>query len=74
MRVTYDPEADAAYLYLTTEVLDQGRDSVPCDPPDGIQAFVVMDWKDGRIVGLEVLDASKRLPLDLLAEATKPGS
>lgn len=43
-------------------------DSVPCDPPEDVQyAFVVMDWKEGRIVGLEVLDASRLLPPDLLA-------
>jgi len=73
MRVTYDPQADAAYLYFTDESLIPGRDSVPCDAPEGIQAFVVMDWKDGKIVGLEVLDASKLLHPDLLAEAGQPG-
>ena len=63
MRVTYDPEADAAYIYLTDEQLPPGRDSVSCDPPENVQyAFVVMDWREGRIVGLEVLFASKLLP------------
>ena len=57
MRVTYDPEADAAYIFLTGEDLLPGRNSVPCDPPEGERAFVVLDWKDGKIVGLEVLDA-----------------
>jgi len=69
MRVTYDAEADAAYIYLTDVPLMPGRDSFPCDPPEGMLAFVVMDWKDGKIVGLEVLDASKLLHPDLLAEA-----
>ena len=73
MRVTYDPEADAAYVYLTGEDLMPGRNSVPCDPPEGEHAFVVLDWKDGKIVGLEVLDASARLHADLLAEAVRPG-
>jgi uncharacterized protein YuzE len=74
MRVTYDPEADAAYIYLTDEPLVPGRDSVPCDPPENIQhAWVVMDWKDGKIAGLEVLDASKFLHQDLLAQAERPG-
>ncbi len=72
MRVTYDVETDAAYVYLTDEALPPGRDSVPCDPPEGVQhAWVVMDWKDGRIVGLEVLDASKLLAHDLLDNADK---
>jgi uncharacterized protein YuzE len=58
VRVTYDHKADAAYIYLTDEPLTPGRDSVPIDPPEGIHAMVALDWKDGRIVGLEVLDAA----------------
>ena len=73
MKITYDPEADEAYIYLTDEALIPGRDSVPVDPPEGMQAFVVMDWKDGKIVGLEVLDATALLHPDLLAAATRPG-
>jgi uncharacterized protein YuzE len=72
MRVTYDPEADAAYVYLTDDELEPGRASVPCDLPDGSAGIVVMDWKDGTIVGLEVLDASKLLRADLLAQARPP--
>jgi uncharacterized protein YuzE len=70
MRITYDREADAAYIYLTEAPLLPGRDSIPCDKPDEVQnAWVVMDWREGKIVGLEVLDASKLLHADLLAEA-----
>jgi uncharacterized protein YuzE len=72
MRITYDPEADAAYIYLTDEALMAGRDSIPVDPPEGMQTFVVMDWKDGKIVGLEVLDATALLHPDLLAAAVRP--
>lgn len=72
MRIEYDPEADAAYLYLTETPLMPGLDSVPVDPPDSVSAMVVLDWKAGRIVGVEVLDASKILHEDLLAEAQRP--
>jgi uncharacterized protein YuzE len=71
MRVTYDSQADAAYIFLTDEPLMQGRDSVPCDPPPGVEAMIVLDWKDGRIVGLEVIGASMRLHSDLLAQAPR---
>ena len=71
MRITYDSQADAAYVYLTDTVLLPGRDSVPVDPPDGVQAMVVVDWKEGRIVGLEILDASAVLHQDLLAAAER---
>jgi hypothetical protein len=46
---------------------------VPVDPPDGMHAFVVLDWKEGKIAGLEVLDASALLHPDLLAKAVSPG-
>ncbi len=71
--MTYDSQADAAYVYLTDKPLMPGRDSVPVDPPDGMQAMVVLDWKDGKVVGLEILDASKLLHDDLLAEAERFG-
>jgi uncharacterized protein YuzE len=69
VRVSYDPEADAAYISLTDEPLMPGRDSIPCDTLDGVNAMVIVDWKDGRITGIEVLDASHRLHPDLLASA-----
>jgi uncharacterized protein YuzE len=74
VKITYDRQADAAYIYLTGEPLMPGRNSIPCDPPDGMRAFVVMDWKDGKIVGLEVLDAASLLHADLPAQAQRPGS
>jgi len=36
-----------------------------------MRAFVVMDRKDGKIVGLEVLDASSLLHAGLLAQANE---
>jgi uncharacterized protein YuzE len=75
VRITYDPIADAAYIYLTGEPVTPGRDSVVCDLPDGSgDLTVIMDWKDGKIVGLEVLTASSVLHADLLAQARPPGA
>jgi uncharacterized protein YuzE len=73
MRITYDSEVDAAYIYLTDEQFPPGRDSVSVDPPHGIQAGIVLDWKGGKMVLLEVLDASSLLHSDLLAQAILPG-
>jgi len=36
--------------------------------PPGADGFVALDWKDGRLVGIEILDASTRLHLDLLEQ------
>jgi uncharacterized protein YuzE len=69
MRISYDREVDAAYIYLTEEPLMPGRDSIPCETPSGVDAMVVLDWRDGRIVGLEVIGASLHLHSDLLAQA-----
>ena len=69
MRITYDPAADAAYIYLTGERLTRGRASIPAEPPEGVRAFVVLDWKDDRLVGIEILDADERLRPDLLEQA-----
>ena len=69
MRVTCHPAADAAYVYLTGERLTRGRTSIPATPPDGVQAFIVLDWKEDRLVGIGILDASSRLHPDLLEEA-----
>ena len=74
MRITYDPEDDAAYIYLTGEPLAPGRDSISCDLPNGMRGWVVLDWKDGKIAGLEVLEASSLLHADLLAQAQPPDS
>ena len=73
LRATYDSTADAAYIHLTGRGLGPGRDSVPLGTPDGTQAMVVMDWKDGRIVGLEILDGRSLLHGDLIASAEQLG-
>jgi uncharacterized protein YuzE len=52
MRVRVDQEADAVYVNLTDRVI---KDSA--EVADGI----VVDYDDeGRIVGVEILDASRR--------------
>ncbi len=59
MKITYDPEADALYIEL--------RDARPADSVD-IEEGVTVDLDSaGHIIGLEVLDASKRLTPEELA-------
>lgn len=61
IRLTFDPATDAAYLrFSTSAVLDSE------EVADG----VVIDYDaDGRMVGIEVLEARKHLPADALAAA-----
>ena len=60
MKITYDSEVDAAYIYLTTEIIESVTRQVDED--------INLDF-DGanRLVGIEVLGASERLDLEYLA-------
>jgi len=75
VRVEYIPKVDAAYIYLTGEPLTPGRDTVVCDlPVRSGDLTVVVDCKDGKIVGLEVPAASSVLPAQLLAQPQPPSA
>ena len=53
MKVTYDPEVDVLRILF--------RDA-PIDESDEGKPGIILDYdKDGNIVGLEVLNASKRV-------------
>ena len=68
MRVTYDRQANAVYFDLTDEALTPAAPP-PAPTPPGVQAFIALDWKDDRLVGIEVLDADVILPADFLEQA-----
>jgi uncharacterized protein YuzE len=73
VRITYDPAADAVYIHLTGAPLTPGRTTLQAPIPPGIEGFIALDWKDGRLVGIEILDASTRLHPDLLDQAEIDG-
>ena len=53
MKVTYDPEVDVLRIIFS---------NAPVEESDEDKPGVILDYdKDGNIVGLEVLDASKRI-------------
>lgn len=65
MKVTYDSEADAAYIYLT-DYIDPGgvARTLPCE------FDINLDFdSENRFLGVEVLHASKRLSQRLLKVA-----
>ncbi len=53
MRITYDPEVDALYILF--------RQGLAADSRDVVEGVTVDLDAEGRIIGLEVLDASDRL-------------
>ena len=53
MKVTYDPHVDVLRIVLS---------NAPVEESDEEKPGVILDFdKDGNIVGLEILDASKRI-------------
>ncbi len=60
MRLSYDPEADSLWIRWNTE---------PIEESDEVEPGVVFDFDaDGDVVGIEVLNASKKI------EGFVPGS
>lgn len=70
MKVTYDPEADAATIYLVAPRPGMSKTTIPADVGDRFFAFD-FDAED-RLVAIEILDASKVLPARVLQDATRP--
>jgi uncharacterized protein YuzE len=67
MRVEYDQDVDAAYIYFVDDIPAPAVARTISIDPQAINGMVNLDLDDrGRIVGLEVLDASKLLPPELL--------
>lgn len=53
MKVTYDPEVDVLRIVLSDADIEESDEDKP---------GVILDYdKDGNIVGLEILEASKRV-------------
>ncbi|MGO8762256.1 MAG: DUF2283 domain-containing protein [Desulfobaccales bacterium] len=53
MKVTYDPEADVLRIHCRNAPIEESDEDKP---------GVIIDYdKDGNVVGLEILDASKRM-------------
>ena len=53
MKITYDPEVDILRIILS---------DVPIEDSDEEKPGVILDYdEDGNIIGLEILDTSKRI-------------
>jgi len=65
MKVTYDPVADAMYIYFSDRKKSTRTEEVSDD-------FLV-DYRGKEMIGIEILDASRKLPKRNL-ESLKPAS
>ncbi len=75
MDLEYSEDVDAAYLKLIEEIGAGGvAMTYPCDPA-AVNGQINLDFdNEGRLVGLEVLDASRLLRSETLAESHPIGS
>jgi len=67
MKVTYDAATDAAYIYFVDSIA-AGAVAVTysCDPSQ-VKGMINLDFdSEGRLLAMEVLDASHYLPQSLL--------
>ena len=76
MRVTYDPYVDAAYICLREIEPGGSARTLPVEDVDDVSkgSFVLDFDKEGRLIGIEVLNASRALPKALLDDAEQLGS
>ncbi|MEW6437765.1 MAG: DUF2283 domain-containing protein [Pseudomonadota bacterium] len=72
MELRYDASADAAYIDLTErEGAASFGFSYECNPAE-VNGQIHLNFDlNGRLMGIEVLDASKKLPASLLKNATR---
>ena len=70
MNLEYDARIDAAYIYLAPLKPGDAKKTYACDPEE-VGGQIQLDFDDGgRLIGIEVLDASHMLPADLLKSGT----
>jgi len=65
MKIEYDKEADAAYIYLQYPLKDG-----ECKTTQEIHDNVILDYDaEGKLLGVEILNASKVLHKKVIEEA-----
>ncbi|KAB2347978.1 DUF2283 domain-containing protein [Actinomadura rudentiformis] len=75
LKITCDEQANAAYIYLVDPVQagtpGAAANMYACDPI-AVNGMINLDFdKEGRVIGVEVLDARSKLPQYLLDTAER---
>jgi uncharacterized protein YuzE len=69
MKITLDKSIDAAYIYFRAIGPGDVKMTYTCDPLE-IKGEVNLDFdKEGILIGLEIQNASKKLPKEVLDKA-----
>lgn len=66
MYLTVDETVDCGYITLTSHDLTPGRDTVEVPVPASVQGGVNLDFKDGKLVGIEIIGVKNLLHDDIL--------
>jgi uncharacterized protein YuzE len=75
VKLTYDPDADAAYVYLVDSIPANGVAQTRSAMLELDRAFIAFDFDaDGKVLGLEILGASRLLIEETLLSAIRPDS
>jgi uncharacterized protein YuzE len=74
LRIEYDAEVDAAYIYLREIEPDGAAHQCPVECSEARGTIILDLDAEGRLIGVEVLDASRGLPVGLLDRARSPGA
>jgi uncharacterized protein YuzE len=70
VRLNFDAAADAAFVHLADEIPPGGAaQSRICDVELDNAAVILLFSPDHKLVGLEILGASRVLPAEVLAQA-----
>jgi uncharacterized protein YuzE len=73
MRITFDPEANAAYIYLKEAIEPGGVSKTElCNVELSGGPIFLQFNSDGRLIGIEILGARELLLEDTLDEAERP--
>lgn len=74
MKVTYDKSVDAAYIYIEDNFARRAVAKTYCCDPREVDGQINLDLDaHGRLLGIEVLDASKKLPASIMQELADVG-
>ncbi len=68
MKISYDPSIDAAYIYLVEDIGIAGVAKTYLCDPIGVGGEINLDFNaEGHLIGIEVMNASKKLPASLIS-------
>ena len=70
LRLTYDASSDTAYLHLDSVKRQIGESRACEEMGDPVSTIIDIDTS-GRVIGIEFFNATRRLPVHLLSEATE---